>query len=146
MENNSLIPIKENIFKKVFNFFKGLFLKKERLIIQPEENIEEVSLETSENTEIDFNQKSIIEETADSVMSENDENDLFKQFAKAGYVYEEHEFVDDINPEEDKKEFFKLYENVKNKIISIKELNGIDLIRINQMIKNEVNIKQNKLN
>lgn len=146
MENNSLIPIKENIFKKVFNFFKGLFFKKELLIIQPEENIEEVALETSENTEIDFNQKSIIEETADSVMSENDENDLFKQFAKVGYVYEEHEFVDDINPEEDKKEFFKLYENVKNKIISIKDLNGIDLIKINQMIKNEVNIKQNKLN
>ena len=48
MDNNSLIPIKENIFKKVFNFFKGLFFKKEYLISQPEKN-DEVPLDEEEN-------------------------------------------------------------------------------------------------
>ena len=146
MDNNSLIPIKENILKKIFNFFKGLFFKKECLISESEENVKERLLETTKNAEIDFDKKSINEETTSIVGSENDDNDLFKKFAKAGYIYEEQQFIDDINPEEDKREFFKLYENVKNKVISIKDLSGIDLIRINQIIKNEVNIKQNKLN
>lgn len=145
MDNNSLIPIKENIFKKVFNFFKGLFFKKEYLISQPEKN-DEVPLENHENTKMDLNKKSVIVEKINIAKTESDNNDLFKQFAKIGYTYEEHHFIEDINPEEDKKEFFKLYEKVKNKVISIKDLSGIDLIRINQIIKKEVNIKQNKLN
>lgn len=141
MENyNNYIPKKPNIFKRIFQLIKNIFVKDIKLLAEP-----------TQQPEKQQPVESIIPDTSPSLIQEKldtniETNNLYEAFIKNGYILKKQAYIEDISPEEDKKRFFKLYENVRNGKINITQLNAIDLIRVNQMLKNEVNIKLTNAN
>lgn len=135
MENNDLIPKKQNIFRRILNFIKNIFVKDIKLLGEPtKENEPKVPVES---TNTDEKTNIIHKKTYTNIETE----DLYERFIESGYIFKKQKFIEDISPELDKQRFFKLYENVRTGKISINQLNAIDLIRVSEMLNREVNIK-----
>lgn len=137
-KEKSLIPKKDTIFNKITNFFKNIFYSfKKKLVIEEEVNI---------NDSVIFSNEKELEIINENKTSKNNE---FLEI----YLDDCIEDIDDNYEynykkiqisENDKKNFFKLYDNVKNGNIDMNYLGGSDLVRINLMLKEEMTLKSNE--
>lgn len=131
-KDKNLIVRKETIFNKLINFFKNLFRfkknKKVEIFETYEEKVEKIDIE-----EYKINEEASNNESYDDVFEEIiNEEELIK-----------HEFKQDLNYETEKERLFKLYNDVKSDKKQIESLDGIDLIRINQLLKEELKLRKN---
>ena len=114
-KNKSLIEYKkESIVSRVINFFKSIFQKNK--------------INTIEN-----NNNNIIDNKTDVISSSNKLN-VEKELD--GKIVE----IEDRSIESDKAEFFKVYNDFKERKIAINELSFYDVIRITKMFNEENNI------
>lgn len=137
-KEKGLIQKKDTIFNKISNFFKTIFYSFNKKIVI-EENVNandndsiifsnETKLEINENRTTKSNR--FLEIYLEDCIEDIDDN----------YEYN---YTKIQTTENDKKNFFKLYENVKNRNIDMNYLGGNDLVRINLMLKEEISLKSN---
>lgn len=130
-KDKSLIIKKENIFSKISKFLKnffGIFKKKE---IKQEE--------------IETNDINIVQEKQTQIAGENELLTIYlEDYLENIDLDYEYTYPKSENLDEDKRRFFKLYEDVKNGKIDMNYLSGNDLVRINLMLKEEYSLKANK--
>ncbi len=131
-KDKSLISKKDTIFSKISNFFKNIFHcfnKKLVIFEEPKDDENEAFQKQSEITEKKISKNNeFLEIYLDDYVEDSDDE----------YNYEKIQ-----TSENDKKNFFKLYENVKNGNIDMNYLSGNDLVKINLMLKEEMNLKIN---
>ena len=114
-KNKSLIEYKkESIVSRVINFFKSIFQKNK--------------INTIEN-----NNNNIIDNKTDVISSSNKLNVEKELDGKSVEI-------EDRSIESDKAEFFKVYNDFKERKIAINELSFYDVIRITKMFNEENNI------
>ena len=127
-ERKELIEKKTGFFEKLLLKIKSFFKK------------EEIS-----SAEI----KTVVERPDEIQTIAYDEDGNFIGFSKIAEMYleepPEHEFKKDIDPEAEKQRIKKLYEDVKNGLVNIDSLSGVDTIIINKLLKSEVEITKKKL-
>lgn len=114
-KNKSLIEYKkESIVSRVINFFKSIFQKNK--------------INTIEN-----NNNNIIDNKTDVISSSNKLN-VEKELEVKSVE------IEDRSIESDKAEFFKIYNDFKERKIAINELSFYDVIRITKMFNEENNM------
>lgn len=114
-KNKSLIEYKkESIVPRVINFFKSIFQKNK--------------INTIEN-----NNNNIIDNKTDVISSSNKLN-VEKELEVKSVE------IEDKSIESDKAEFFKVYNDFKERKIAINELSFYDVIRITKMFNEENNM------
>lgn len=129
-DNKSLIIKKETIFKKFINFFRNIFKKEKHNVQNDLKNIynynnsyEKYKFSADENIFLDYDLSEIITNP-----------EFYNDF-------KEYNYEDNINYNLEKAYFFNLYKNIKSGIIKLDALKNTDLIKINQMLKEEVKLK-----
>lgn len=134
-DNQYLIVIKEKFFDKIKRFFKSLFKIEE---IEKSDVVEYIpsQIKLSEEEEYEKNKSKSYE----NYLSEKFEN---QEIIDDIDCYEETYDSDSYDKEEipqckTKEEFFELYEKVKNKEKSIEEVSTLDLIKMENIVKEEI--------
>lgn len=130
--NQYLIVIKENFFEKIKKFFRK-FLKKEK---NEEIKYEPNKIELSEQDEYEKNKIKSYE----NYLSQKFENqEVIEDIDCYEETYETESYEKEEIPQcKTKEEFFELYEKVKNKEKSIEEVSTLDLIKMENMVKEEI--------
>ena len=139
----------DSFFKRVINFFKKLF-KKDTYSNVEVANIS-VKDDITQNQEIQEEKVAIYPDMFDEegmpkaeylpIILEKIKQDLEKN--------QEQKTVTNKTEEEKTEEarrFFEIYNKVKNDEIDTKDVDPIDLIKINRMLKEEIAIHKNKFN
>ena len=126
MEDKSLIPIKESIFSKIKKFFNSVLKKNHKI---DREEIGNINITKNEQ------ENSVVEDAIETSESNIEELDFISRLEKIGYKFEKQEFVQDIDPEVSKQEFFELYEKLRLGEIKIEDISAVDLIRLNMLLK-----------
>ena len=142
-ELNSLIQVKENIFKKIKSFFEKLFIKKSKIDMSQTKTFEEQYLSKEQLEEMKIKKEKeekeakyyqeLFENLDNFVVNENLEEDFINEF-------EENDFKEERTILS-KEEFFKTYENIKNGTENIEKLAIIDLLKIEALLREEISIK-----
>lgn len=145
-KKNSLIKSEKSIFNKIVFFFKNIFFKSKKDNLKIEEKKEDVKLveekiiNEEENLETDI--LDIDEELLLDLDSEVENFDIdFSSIPK--YVYTDGEKVDF---EKEKARIFEVYKSIRNSTIKIEDVEIIDLLKINDLLKEEEKIKYERLN
>jgi len=137
----------ESFFKRVVNFFKKLF-KKEKISNVEVENIS-VKDESFQNQEIPEKNITIYPDMFDeegmpkaqylSIILDKVKEDLEKnQESKISYQKSDEEKT------EEARKFFELYDKIKNNEINPKDVDPIDIIKVNRMFQEEIKIHKEK--
>ncbi len=135
-KDKSLIPKKDAIFNKIYNFFKNIFYSfKKKLVIEEEVNVNDRAIFSNEK-ELEINENKIPKNNKFlEIYLEDCIEDISDNY--------EYNYTKIQMSENDKKSFFKLYDNVKSGNIDMNYLGGSDLVRINLMLKEEMSLKSN---
>ena len=132
-KGTSLIKSEDSIFKKISNWFKNLFGKKnndspkEELIENSSENNIEVQESSDSQTSNDFSEFVFNFDNCEEILSEISED------------------IEEEPKKDTKKKFFELYSDIKDGIVDIKDLSLEDLKKFNIMVQEEISIRQEKL-
>lgn len=151
-KNKSLIPKEKSFFNKISNFFKNIFsIFNKKNIEKQKENLEELNNEERKENSNKTENFTFIENDNRENNSKNSQNNKFMEIYLEDYFEtdEELESNDELksskieNLEESKKNFFRLYNDVKAGNVDMNYLSGSDLVKINLMLKEELNLKKN---
>lgn len=120
----SLINKKEGFINKFISFVKNLFRKKEKEVIDnnmPDEPIEEFEEDNFEDDNLEYLEDYYTKEELEYKIKYDDAKE---------YTLEE------------RNRFFKMYNWVKERKIKLEDLSNNDLFMVNQMLKEELEIKR----
>lgn len=131
-KSNSLIKSKKSIFAKIKEKIQLLTKKDELKKIDPQwlEDFRKIHEVKNTNEKISKNEKT-------DLIDEETEYAMYEEFEEL-----EDEFENEVESIEDKNEFFELYNKVKKTGKMPKNISTKDLLRINEMLKKEIDLKK----
>ena len=150
-EIKGLIEVKQNIFEKIANFFKSKFVSNEKEInslkirtfeekLLTKEEQEEKKREREEDRKLAEYYRSLMENA--DIELEVDE-DVPEDDA---YIWDEDFEAEETTEDNIKKdEFFQIYESIKNGTESVDNLSIKELLKVELMLKSEINMKLEKI-
>ncbi len=142
-KNKSLIENKKSIFNKVINFFKKMFWRKETQNCI--EKIDDLKIENK--SEVKHVIKPITSILKEDEISEDIELYEYEEEIDPEEVnFEKYNENREYNSQDEKNNFFDLYNNIKEEKVDINNVDIIDLFQVNLLLKEEQKLKKAKIN
>ncbi len=142
-KNKSLIENKKSIFNKVINFFKKIFWRKETQNCI--EKIDDLKIENK--SEVKHVIKPITSILKEDEISEDIELYEYEEEIDPEEVnFEKYNENREYNSQDEKNNFFDLYNNIKEEKVDINNVDIIDLFQVNLLLKEEQKLKKAKIN
>ena len=142
-KNKSLIENKKSIFNKVINFFKKMFWRKETQNCI--EKIDDLKIENK--SEVKHVIKPITSILKEDEISEDIELYEYEEEIDPEEVnFEKYNENREYNSQDEKNNFFDLYNNIKEEKVDINNVYIIDLFKVNLLLKEEQKLKKAKIN
>ena len=146
VDNNKSLTTNDGFLKKIVNFFKKLFSKgKTKTEYVPNIEVKNISVNNDaaqkQNqtvvTEDMFNEEGMPKAEYLPIILERIKEDLEKN-QKEEVSYQK----TDEEKTEEARRFFEIYNKVKSNEINLSEIDSIDLIKVNRMLKEEIKIRK----
>ncbi len=133
---------KKELIEKEDNFFKKLLLKiknilKKEDIAETEDKVDQEKAKEIVNNLPDEEEREFTKEERQAFFEELDEMEIEE--------VPEYHYESDIDSEAEKIRVKKLYEDVKNEMVNIESLSGIDLLLVEKLLRAELDITKRKL-
>ncbi|MBO6244046.1 MAG: hypothetical protein J6O41_05740 [Clostridia bacterium] len=134
MENNNLIPYKQNIFTKISNFFKKIFSKKKEDITNAKEDIIANSqIKENKNEMIYYNNYAQNEFIDNIVIKVDEEEKRIKELQKQ---YDNGEIEEEDITDEDMDKLIEMYERETEKLNADTEMRKLHISKMLKELKN----------
>ena len=142
-KNKSLIENNKSIFIKVIIFFKKMFWRKETQNCI--EKIDDLKIENK--SEVKHVIKPITSILKEDEISEDIELYEYEEEIDPEEVnFEKYNENREYNSQDEKNNFFDLYNNIKEEKVDINNVDIIDLFQVNLLLKEEQKLKKAKIN
>lgn len=135
-KNKSLVLKKDTIFSKIKSVFKNIFGR----IFNNKDNAEETNIVNKDiENHFKIEEKKVLKENNEEIIE--DSNDIESE----DNFFKKHNYIHDLDHEEQKKKIFALYKEVKEGKKSFDDLNAMELIQVTRLFEEEVKLMENKL-